>query len=243
MTKTLGGMAILFGMAITALPLRADTAMTLTSAGAGTVLDGVYTSPYTGTVGGVANTAVICDDFADDSYVGESWSATVSSVASLAGNVKWGSETNAQQNYEIAAWLAEDLLSTSNKTATEDISFAIWLSLDPGVASYLTSTYSDPGTLAAAQGWIAAAQNAITAQNLTAADFANVLVYTPVAGTATISCNSGRCAANSPQEFLVVRTPEPGSLVLLLCGILAVTGFAKRSRIATAAAGASAAVR
>lgn len=226
MTKTLGILAILLGMA---LPLRADTAMTLTGAGAGNVLDGVYTSPYTGTVGGVANTPVICDDFADDSYVGESWSATVSSVASLAGNVKWGSETNAQQNYEIAAWLVEDLLSTSNKTATEDISFAIWLSLDPAVASYLTSTYPDPGTLAAAQGWIATAQNAITTQDLTAADFANVLVYTPVAGTA-VNCNGGPCPANSPQEFLVVRTPEPGSLVLLLGGLIALVGFARRSR-------------
>ena len=233
MTKTLGILAILSGMAITALPLRADTAMTLTSTGAGNVLDGVYTSPYTGTVGGVANTPVICDDFADDSYVGESWSATVSSVASLAGNVKWGSETNAQQNYEIAAWLAEDLLATSNKTATEDISFAIWLSLDPAVASYLTSTYPDPGTLAAAQGWIATAQNAITTRDLTAADFANVLVYTPVAGTATVNCNSGRCAASSPQEFLVVRTPEPGSLVLLLCGLIALVAVASRRRAAT----------
>lgn len=226
MTKTLGILAILLGMA---LPLRADTAMTLTGAGAGNVLDGVYTSPYTGTVGGVANTPVICDDFADDSYVGESWSATVSSVASLAGNVKWGSETNAQQNYEIAAWLVEDLLSTSNKTATEDISFAIWLSLDPDVASYLTSTYPDPGTLAAAQGWIATAQNAITTQDLTAADFANVLVYTPVTGTA-VNCEGGLCPANSPQEFLVVRTPEPGSLVLLLGGLIALVGFARRSR-------------
>lgn len=232
MTKTLGILAILLGMA---LPLRADTAMTLTGAGAGNVLDGVYTSPYTGTVGGVANTPVICDDFADDSYVGESWSATVSSVASLAGNVKWGSETNAQQNYEIAAWLVEDLLSTSNKTATEDISFAIWLSLDPDVASYLTSVYPDPGTLAAAQGWVATAQNAITTQDLTAADFANVLVYTPVAGTA-VNCNDGPCPANSPQEFLVVQTPEPGSLVLLLGGLIALVGFARRSRTTAVAA-------
>jgi PEP-CTERM motif len=228
MTRTLGILTILLGMAISALPLRADTLITLTGAGAGNVLDGVYTSPYTGTVGGVANTPIICDDFADDSYIGESWSATVSTVASLAGNVKWASEANAQQNYEIAAWLAEDLLSTSNKTATEDISFAIWLALDPNVATYLSS---DPGTLSAAEGWITTAENAITTEDLTAADFSNVLVYTPVAGTA-VNCNGGPCPENSPQEFLVV-TPEPGSFLLLLLGLLALAGFTWRRRSAT----------
>lgn len=66
MTKTLGTLAILLGMALAAFPLRADATMKLTGAGAGKVLDGIYTSPYTGTVGGVASTPVICDDFADD---------------------------------------------------------------------------------------------------------------------------------------------------------------------------------
>ena len=232
MTRTLGILTILLGMAISALPLRADTLITLTGAGAGNVLDGVYTSPYTGTVGGVANTPIICDDFADDSYIGESWSATVSTVASLAGNVKWASEANAQQNYEIAAWLAEDLLSTSNKTATEDISFAIWLALDPNVATYLSS---DPGTLTAAQGWITAAENAITTDDLTAADFANVLVYTPVAGTA-VNCNGEPCPENSPQEFLVVDAPEPGSILLLALGLVALAAFARRRGFAAAPA-------
>jgi PEP-CTERM motif len=236
MIKILGLLTILLGMATMALPLRADTAMTLTSAGMGNVLDGAYTSPYTGTVGGIANTPVICDDFADDSYVGESWSATVSTVASLAGNVKWGAEPNAQQNYEIAAWLAEELLSTSNTAASEDISFAIWLSLDPGaVETYLTSTYPDAGTLTAAQGWINSAENEIATRNLTAADFANVFVYTPVAGSA-VNCNGGHCPANSPQEFLVVTTPEPGSALLLLLGLVGTAAFGWRRRAGAATA-------
>jgi hypothetical protein len=241
MTKALSILAVLLGMAIAGLPVRADTTLTLTGPGVGNVLDGVYTSPYTGTVDGVASTPIICDDFADDSYIGETWSATVSTVASLAGNVKWGSETNAQQNYEIAAWLAEDLFSTSNTTTeTEDISYAIWLALDPtDVTAYLTS-YPDPGTLSAAQGWITTAQNAITTQDLTAADFANVLVYTPVAGTAK-NCNGGTCPTNSPQEFLVVDTPEPSSVLLLLLGLITIVGFgfAERRRVATALANAN----
>jgi PEP-CTERM motif len=236
MTKTLSILAILLGMAMTALPLRADTAMTLTGAGAGYVLDGVPTGPYTATVGGVANTPVICDDFVDGSYIGESWSATVSSVASLAGNVKWASESNAQQNYEIAAWLSEQLVSTSNGTASEDLSFAIWLALDPtDVQKYLTSTHKDAGTLSAAEGWINTAENTITTDGLTAADFSNVLVYTPVAGTAR-DCNGGACPANSPQEVLVVTTPEPSSILLLLVGLVAIVGFSRRRRVATAVA-------
>ncbi|HEX4002738.1 MAG TPA: PEP-CTERM sorting domain-containing protein [Candidatus Acidoferrales bacterium] len=236
MKKTLGILAVLLGMAISALPAHADTLMTLTGVGNGNSLDGVYTGPYTGTVGGVANTPVICDDFADESYIGESWSATVSTVASLAGNVKWGSETNAQQNYEIAAWLAETLVSTTNATSAEDISYAIWLVLDPtDVQNYLTS--SDPGTLSAAEGWINTAENAITSQDLTAASFANVLVYTPVPGTAT-DCNGGPCPANSPQEFLVV-TPEPSSILMLLIGLIAIVGLARRRRGSMALAAAN----
>ncbi|HTZ73928.1 MAG TPA: PEP-CTERM sorting domain-containing protein [Candidatus Aquilonibacter sp.] len=231
MTRTLGFLALLMAMAMLALPVHADTTITLTSAGSGNVLDNIYTSPYTGTVGGVANTPIFCDDFADDSFINESWSATVSTVANLAGNAKWASEPNAQQNYEIAAWLAEDLLSTTNTTDAEDISYAIWLVLDQtGVQTYLTSTDPDAATLSAAQGWITTAENAIATQNLTPADFANVLVYTPVAGTAT-NCNGGPCPANSPQEFLVV-TPEPGSLLLLLFGLVALAGFARRRRAA-----------
>jgi hypothetical protein len=227
MKKTLGILVILLGMTLGAASAHADTLMTLTGVGGGNSLDGIYTGPYTGTVGGVANTPVICDDFADDSFIGESWSATVSTVASLAGDVKWGSETNAQQNYEIAAWLAENLVSTSNATTGEDIAYAIWLSLDPtDVQNYLAS--SDPGTLSAAEGWINTADNAITSQGLTAADFANVLVYTPVPGTAT-NCNGGPCPANSPQEFLVV-TPEPSSILMLLIGLIGIVGLARRRR-------------
>ncbi|HTW22877.1 MAG TPA: PEP-CTERM sorting domain-containing protein [Candidatus Baltobacteraceae bacterium] len=240
MKKALGILALLLGITISALPSRADgVSMTLTGVSSGGYnIDGVYTSPYTATVGGAANTPVICDDFADDSYIGESWSATVSTVADLAGNVKWGSETNAQQNYDIAAWLAEQLFAPGvTTTQTEDISFAIWLALDPtDVTNYLTNTSPDPGTLSAAQGWINTAENAISTQDLTSADFANVLVYTEVPGTA-VDCNGGACPANSPQEFLVV-TPEPGSLVLLLVGLIALVGIAYRRRntIALAAA-------
>ena len=52
----------------------ADTSITLTGAGNNPV-DGIYVGPYYATVNGVANTPVICDDFADEVYLNESWGA------------------------------------------------------------------------------------------------------------------------------------------------------------------------
>ena len=62
-----------------------------------------------------------------------------------------------------------------------------------------------------------------------------MLVYTPVAGTA-VNCNGGPCPANSPQEFLVVDAPEPGSILLLALGLVALAAFARRRRFTTAPA-------
>ena len=44
----------------------ASSSLTMTGAG-NNVMDGVYVGPYYATVSGVANSPVICDDFADES--------------------------------------------------------------------------------------------------------------------------------------------------------------------------------
>ena len=204
--------------------------MTLTSPGAGNVMDYVYTSPYTGTVGGQTGVSIICDDFADDSYIGESWKATVSTVADLSSNVRWASDTSEQQDYDEAAWLAEQLSlpANSNPTTMGYISYAIWDILDPtGVTNFLTTgSYADPAVLTAAQAWVTTASQ----QTYYAGEFSNVLVYTAVPGTAT-NCNGGPCPSNSPQEFLRVTTPEASTPVLLavdLLGFLVLVGFLRK---------------
>ena len=53
----------------------------------GESLAGVYTSPYWGNVGGAAGSTatipVICDDFSDNSYIPESWTTNVTTLATI----------------------------------------------------------------------------------------------------------------------------------------------------------------
>ena len=73
----LSAVALLFAPAMFA----ATVSMTLTSAG-GNISNGVYVNPYTASINGVSTT-VICDDYVDDSYVGESWTADVHTLSDL----------------------------------------------------------------------------------------------------------------------------------------------------------------
>jgi hypothetical protein len=122
-------------------PLAAQSTATflLNSAGSGSNLGGVYTSPYTGEINGGTTIPVICDDFADDSFVPEQWTAYVTSLSSLdSGTDSNTSELNWQnsaptvdgtlsqvQAYNAAALLSIGIL-TSTGTAQEEYSFALW---------------------------------------------------------------------------------------------------------------------
>ncbi len=180
----------------------------LTSAG-NTVLDGIYISPYTASIDGVP-TVVICDDFADEVGLNEAWQTTMSTVANLAPNVKWATDPGVsgyieQQSYNEAAWLAGQLLSSSNPTQLGQISYAIWAVFDPtGVQNWLTA-YHDTTTYNAI--WGSGGLLSQAAAN-SGGDFSNVLVYTAVA-------NSQPAGYGPPQEFLAVKTPEPSSLAIL----------------------------
>jgi hypothetical protein len=132
-------------------PVAAQTqvAFELNSPGSGANLAGVYTSPYTGTINGGSTVPVICDDFADESYVPETWTAyetSLSSMISGAANtsvLKWQPSTLEElygtpglsqvQAYEVAAVLSIDILfgSATGSTAQEDYSYALWGLFDP----------------------------------------------------------------------------------------------------------------
>lgn len=130
-------------------PLAAQTAnFQLTSAGSGAVLAGVYTSPYQGDINGGTTIPVICDDFADNSYVPEDWTAnvttfTASQVDTLAGSsysnslLKWQNATavwglNQAQAYTVATVLSVEILTSPTASrAQEDLSFALWDLFDP----------------------------------------------------------------------------------------------------------------
>ena len=209
--------------------------MTLTSPGIdngpGYVVDDVYISPYTGLVNGVSTT-LICDDFASDSYLGESWSATVSNVANLGSTVLGGS-TN-QQGYDEVAWLAEQLLSPANAnlTAETDISYAMWSIFEGSSVTNYLNAWGDTATYNGAMSWVAQAE----AQTFSSGEYANVLIYTPIT-TIAPTCGSGPCPTSIPQEFIAVTTPESpvtGLFVIDLLGLAGMVYFFRRESKVTA---------
>ncbi|MGA9511707.1 MAG: hypothetical protein WBV55_24000, partial [Candidatus Sulfotelmatobacter sp.] len=90
---------------------------------------------------------VICDDFADDTSIGDHWTATASAFpTSSSGSIgtSWGLAGGALKQYDEVAWLSLQLLSLPSSvqpanalTLQVEDSFAIWAVFDPtGVASY-----------------------------------------------------------------------------------------------------------
>jgi len=175
--------------------------MQLTSPG-GNVLGGVYVAPYFATIDGGTPVPVICDDYADESWVGPpSWEANVTDVASLAGEVTASttvlfdksSATKQQQDYAEAAYLAEQLMNpatTCPKVAdcVGDIQYAIWQLFDPTDNPFGQLSGNN---LYNANYWLKEAANAGQVSS-----YSNVFVYSPVGGI------------GPPQEFLYVDAPS-----------------------------------
>jgi hypothetical protein len=186
--------------------------MDLTSVGDGANADGVYVSPYTGTITGNGvnwSGYVICDDFSTESFLNTPWTATATNAASVNSSLKFANVSyqghSAQDDYNAVAWLANGLLQASNVnswTAQTNYSFAIWdifdgASTDPsgGAAALITSAFN-----AVKGGYVGS----------------NVAVFTPNPLSAS-------------QEFLVVNppiaTPEPSSVALLVIDLAVALGL------------------
>ncbi len=192
--------------------------MLLTGAGNNGALGGDDVGPYTVTINGVSTT-VICDDYDDESYIGETWTANVTTLSSL-GGTKWVDLGNSTNLYDEAAWLSLNLLSAGPGQAG-DIQFAIWTLFDPNALNGLSA-----GDQANVLWWINDAQG----QTFSSGEFANVLIYTPNI-TDPIRCDGNYCANTPPQEFIVV-SPEPSELILTLAGLLAVAVAFRRKKSA-----------
>jgi hypothetical protein len=218
---------------------RAETVnMQLTGVGNGYVMAGVYTSPYTGTInGGQPPISIICDDFVDDTFFNESWMATHTTVAAL-GPTRFdtGGGSMQKQDYDAAAALAIQLLSQTDQTIIGYYSYAIWdIFSDASVKNWLmnhgTQTMYDQAHTLATN----ALSGNYSSGQFGGVSFANVDIYTPIAGTAT-GCPGGTCPSNSPQEFLVVRAPEASSLAVLGVDLLMLLGVVVLFRRRTAQA-------
>jgi hypothetical protein len=190
--------------------------MTLTGVGSGNVLGPAYIGPYVASINGVPNFQVICDDFLADSYVNESWTASVSTLSDVSAT-KFHDATG----YDELAWLATQLLDPSKTSSCAsgancagDLQYAMWQVFD---STGVNTPFSYLGTAdqANAQSWLDQAKAQVALPTFNASQFANFIIYTPT------GCITGSpCTPNSlPQEFVAIKTPEPATLLLLGIGL------------------------
>ncbi len=181
------------------------------------IMGGVYVGPYNFTTSNGQSLQLICDDFKDDVYSGESWNATTSTVSNL-GNVMFSGSTQ----YKEVAWLVGQMLNSKDAQTVGEIQWAIWAIFDPAI---VTPGWTDPwGTLTNDQltGLNLWYGNAQAACGSGTCDYPNFTIYTPPL-----------TGAGQPQEYLgIIPTPEPSSLALLFSGMLAMMLLViRRSRI------------
>jgi len=217
------------------------TTVTLTGTGDNATVSGVFLDPYTATVGSTTGMSVICDDWANNSYVNEQWTANVTTVSSLGsstvpmfGASKAGSPYSFTQSqlYDALAWLGSQLLANPKDTTNQTIvSFAIW-----ELTNYATrnstlpiTDSSDPTTVLGGSqqtSVVALIQQALgIATSSTPFNAQGWEILTPTGA----SCTSG-CPTWPAQEFLVY-TPESSTIVMVaadLLGLLALAFFLRR---------------
>jgi hypothetical protein len=191
--------------------------------GGSNVMGGVYTGPYNLTVtvnGQPTSVQLVCDDAEDEVSEGETWQAYTSTFPNLS-NVQFAKGTGGQ-NYEEAAWLAQQLFANegtpNSATTTGEIQWAIWDVFDPGTCNTGISNCDPWGDLsnyqAGINSWLSLAQS-----NFSTGNYSNLVIYTAVPGSQN-PLGDGR-----PQEFLGVGTPqapEPMTLWSLLIVLAAI---------------------
>lgn len=191
--------------------------MVFTGVNAGGVNDGTYyVSPYYGTLNG-QTVVLFCDDVLHEVNFNQSWTANVTNLNTAItntdfSNTRFGngiSSANATILYEEVAWLVSNF-NSGNQDQWVSLQHAIWDLTDPAAG------YTDTGT------WLTSAEMASNYGAVNASGF-------------EIITNTG---LNDPgqtqvQEF-IVQTPEPGTLALLACGVLALAALTFMRSRATA---------
>jgi hypothetical protein len=164
-----------------------------------------YVSPYYGTMNGQTVT-LFCDDIINEVTFGQTWSANVTNLATAVNTVnfsqtRYGSVagslvlSNPALAYEEAAWLTTQFASHPGDLV--NLQYALWDIMNPGARGNGNSDV---------QNWLTMASLNYGTVNLN-----NFEVVTNV-GPLTLT--------GQVQEF-IVQTPEPGTLALLICGMLA----------------------
>jgi hypothetical protein len=192
---------------------QTTTKITITGVGDGANLDGAYVDPYNAVIGtgsSAVSTYAICDDWSDNTSVGQSWTANVYNLAT-AGNSSNGNPLfgNNQGLYNELAWLGTQLLANPMNTANQDvISFAMW---ELTWSSYPYAPEAPPS--------IGSEQQAVTAE----LNLANTHTNFNGSGWEILTPTPG--GPGEPQEFLVY-TPESSAVVLFGADMFGLLGLA-----------------
>jgi len=216
----------------------------LNGVGSGANLGGVYTSPYAGQINGASTIPVICDDFQDDSFVPEQWTAYVTSLSTILTEsstdtyLKWNSgwdgtgamalpptELTQTQAYGAAAVLAYNILNSTG-LAQEEYSYAMWELFDPTQASSALPAEDQSTVASYVQTAVGIATGGNLNSYLSSHDVSGVTFYSYDATDnplGPVGCG-GHCPP-PPQEFVTVSMAEPSYPAILGLDLLAVAGL------------------
>lgn len=208
--KILLFLAVIFVLAPVA---HADsTPVTMVFTGVNGANDGhYYVSPYTGTMNG-QTVVLFCVDIINDVNFGQTWQANVTNLASgNLSNTRYGDSAispvaaNAAVLYAEAAWLSTQF--ASNPSDYVSLQYALWDLMNPG---------SEPTSYGNVQHWL----------DLAAANYGSI-----DPSQFAILTNVGPLQLTGQVQEFIIRTPEPGALALLLCGLFALILLTSRQRI------------
>lgn len=170
---------------------------------------GYYVGPFTGNLLGSTPKVIdlFCVDVLNHVSFGQKWTANFSSLAGDLSNTRFGNA--GLETYKKAAWLTTQY-ALNPTSQWGGIQAAAWALFNAGVVNGGASQ----------QTWL----NAVNAQDLSNFNLAGFAIVTDV--------NAAGRRRGGVQEFITTSvTPEPGSMVLLGTGLLALVGVATRKRL------------
>jgi hypothetical protein len=176
-----------------------------------------YVGPYYGTMSGQSVT-LFCDDIINEVNFGQTWYANVTNLGTAVNTnnfsqTRYGSVTgsavlgNPALAYEEGAWLTTQF--TSNPGHLVNLQYALWDIMNPGARGN--------GNLDV-QNWLL-----LASLNYGTINLDNFEIVT----------NCGPLGLTGQVQEFIVPTPEPGTLALLICGMLAACAGLMRRGILT----------
>ncbi len=184
---------------------KADSSVNMVFNGVNGVNDGqYYVSPYYGTMNG--NSVVLfCDDIINDVTINQKWQASVTNLGAAIStsnfsNTRYGGVStsavfsNPTMAYEEAAWLVTQF--ASNPGDLVNLQYALWDIMNPGARGNGNSDV---------QNWLL-----LASENYSSINPYNFEIVT----------NCGPLTLTGQVQEFIVQTPEPGTLAMLLCGLL-----------------------